>query len=81
MIITQTGKITHNLYMLANEAMPIFLLDGDNPAIFDAGLAFLGDIYVQAIKEVLGNRTPAYCFLTHSYTKTYREFNQLVLSL
>jgi glyoxylase-like metal-dependent hydrolase (beta-lactamase superfamily II) len=47
--------------------MPVYLLDGDKPAIFDAGLAFLGDIYVQAIKEVLGSRAPAYCFLTHSH--------------
>lgn len=67
MIITKIGKITRDLYMLADNAMPVYLLDGDKPALFDAGLAFLGDIYVQAIKEVLGSRTPAYCFLTHSH--------------
>jgi glyoxylase-like metal-dependent hydrolase (beta-lactamase superfamily II) len=67
MIITRTGKISHDLYMLASDAMPVYLLDGDKPALFDAGLAFLGDIYVQAIKEVLGSRTPVYCFLTHSH--------------
>jgi glyoxylase-like metal-dependent hydrolase (beta-lactamase superfamily II) len=67
MIIIGTGKISHDLYMLANNAIPVYLLDGDKPALFDAGLAFLGDIYVQAIKEILGSRTPAYCFLTHSH--------------
>jgi glyoxylase-like metal-dependent hydrolase (beta-lactamase superfamily II) len=35
--------------------------------IFDAGLSFLGDLYVNAVKTVLGERTPAYCLLTHSH--------------
>ena len=67
MIIDSTGKIAEDLYMLGTPYMPMYLLDAEQPAIFDAGLSFLGDMYVDAVKEVLGERQPAYCFLTHSH--------------
>ncbi|UCF93152.1 MAG: MBL fold metallo-hydrolase [Desulfobacterales bacterium] len=67
MIINQTGEIIPGLYMLGIPAMPVYLRDGENPAIFDAGLAFLGEAYATAVKEILGPRPPAYCFLTHSH--------------
>jgi len=66
-IIHFTGKIADDLYMLGTPYMPIYLLDAERPAIFDAGLAFLGNLYVEAIKGVLGDRQPAYCCLTHSH--------------
>ncbi len=53
--------------MLGNPAIPIYLLDGDNPVIIDAGFSFFGHHYADAISEVLGSRTPAYCLLTHSH--------------
>jgi 2-aminobenzoylacetyl-CoA thioesterase len=53
--------------MLGNPAVPVYLLDGENPAIIDAGFSFLGHHYAAAISEVLGSRTPAYCLLTHSH--------------
>ncbi len=67
MIITQTGKIINNLYMLGTPAMPVWLLDTDKPAIFDAGLAFLGPLYAEEIRKILGTRPLEYCFLTHSH--------------
>jgi 2-aminobenzoylacetyl-CoA thioesterase len=67
LIIEQTGCIVDKLYMLGNPAVPVFLLDGENPAIIDAGFSFLGHLYASAISEVLGTRTPAYCLLTHSH--------------
>ena len=67
MIIEQTGRVVDRLYMLGNPAIPVYLLDGENPAIFDAGFSFLGHHYAAAISEVLGSRTPAYCLLTHSH--------------
>jgi glyoxylase-like metal-dependent hydrolase (beta-lactamase superfamily II) len=67
LIIDQTGCVVDRLYMLGNAAVPIYLLDGENPAIIDAGFSFLGYHYAAAISEVLGNRTPAYCLLTHSH--------------
>jgi 2-aminobenzoylacetyl-CoA thioesterase len=53
--------------MLGNAAVPVYLLDGEYPAIFDAGFSFLGHHYAAAISEVLGSRAPAYCLLTHSH--------------
>ncbi len=47
--------------------MPVYLLDGEKPAIFDAGLAFLGKIYADGIRQVLGRPESRYCFLTHSH--------------
>ena len=67
MIIEQTGCVVDRLYMLGNPAVPVYLLDGENPAIIDAGFSFLGHLYAAAISEVLGSRTPAYCLLTHSH--------------
>ena len=67
MIIEQTGRVVDRLYMLGNPAVPVYLLDGENPAIIDAGFSFLGHHYAAAISEVLGSRTPAYCLLTHSH--------------
>lgn len=67
MIIQQTGRILDNLYMLGNPSIPVYLLDGDKPAIFDAGFSFLGHHYAEAISEVLKERSPSYCILTHSH--------------
>lgn len=53
--------------MLGDPAIPVYLLDGECPAIIDAGFSFLGHRYAAAISEVLGSRTPAYCLLTHSH--------------
>jgi 2-aminobenzoylacetyl-CoA thioesterase len=67
LIIEQTGCIVDRLYMLGNAAVPVYLMDGENPAIIDAGFSFLGHHYAAAISEVLGSRTPTYCLLTHSH--------------
>lgn len=67
MVFDKTGKITNNLYMLGIPAMPVYLMDADKPAVFDAGLAFLGQRYVEDIKKILGPRPLEYCFLTHSH--------------
>jgi len=67
LIIQQTGRVVDRLYMLGNPDIPVYLLDGEHPAIIDAGFSFLGHHYASAISEVLGSRTPAYCLLTHSH--------------
>ena len=67
MIINNTGQIIEGLYMVGTPAMPVYLLDGEKPAIFDAGLAFFGKIYADGIRQVLGRRNLQYCFLTHSH--------------
>ena len=67
MIVNNSGKIIDGLYMVGPPAMPVYLLDGENPAIFDAGLAFLGKMYKDGIRQIIGNRKVKYCFLTHSH--------------
>jgi glyoxylase-like metal-dependent hydrolase (beta-lactamase superfamily II) len=66
-IINNTGEIIENLYMLGHPVAPVYLLNGDRPAIFDTGLTCLGEVYVGEIKKVLGSRQPLYCFITHSH--------------
>ncbi len=67
MIIDKIGHISGPLYMLGIPVIPVFLLDGRNPAIIDAGFYTLGEMYVRALKEILQDRQPAYCLLTHSH--------------
>jgi len=53
LIINRTGKIIDDLYMVGHPAMPVYLLDGEKPAIFDAGLAFLGNLYTDEIRQII----------------------------
>jgi glyoxylase-like metal-dependent hydrolase (beta-lactamase superfamily II) len=67
MIFENTGKIIDDLYMVGIPEMPVYLLDGEKPAIFDAGLTFLGHMYAKNIREIIGSRDLHYCFLSHSH--------------
>jgi len=67
MIINNTGKITKDFYSIGHPAIPVYLIDGVRPVIFDAGFAFLGEIYAKEIKNILGDRQPEYLFLTHAH--------------
>lgn len=65
MVIDTIGHIQNNVYKLGFDECPIFLLDGPEPAIFDAGVSCAGKIYVEEIRTVLGDRQPSFLFLTH----------------
>ena len=67
MLVDQIGEIADGVYMLGHRAVPVFLVDGDRPVLFDAGMAFLGPEYARQIRDVLHDRQPAWCFLTHSH--------------
>jgi len=67
MIINKTGQIIEDFYSIGHPAIPVFLMDGVRPLIFDAGFAFLGEIYVRELKKILGDRQPEYLFLTHAH--------------
>jgi glyoxylase-like metal-dependent hydrolase (beta-lactamase superfamily II) len=67
MIFKNTGRLLDDFYMVGHPAMPVYLLDGQRPAIFDAGLAFLGRFYADGIREIVGPRDLHYCFLSHSH--------------
>lgn len=67
MRIERTGKITDDFYALGNEAVPVYLLNGSVPVLFDAGFTVFFHLYEADIRRVLGNRSPAYLFLTHTH--------------
>ena len=67
MRIDHAGKITDDFYVMGDPAMPVYLLDGPAPVLFDAGLTSLCRLYEKDIRKVLGKRSPAYLFLTHSH--------------
>jgi glyoxylase-like metal-dependent hydrolase (beta-lactamase superfamily II) len=66
-VIEQIGEIAPGIHMLGHRAAPIFLVDGEHPALFDGGMAFLAPHYGRQIRKVLGDRQPSSCFLTHSH--------------
>lgn len=65
MIISSTGQIRDNFYLLGHPGYPIFLLDAPKPVLFEAGVCFAGNIYVEDIRSILGSRQPSVLFLTH----------------
>ncbi len=67
MIINKTGQIIEDFYSIGHPAIPVFLMDGVCPLIFDAGITFLGEIYAKEIKKILGSRQVEYLFLTHAH--------------
>lgn len=67
MIIEKTGRIIDEFYVIGPPTMPLFLMDGTAPVLFDAGCATLARRYEKDIKAVMGARAPAYLFLTHAH--------------
>jgi glyoxylase-like metal-dependent hydrolase (beta-lactamase superfamily II) len=66
-IFSQTGKICDDFFVVGHPAVPVYLLDGPEPVIFDAGFTLLGELYTTEIEKILGSRAPAFCFLTHAH--------------
>lgn len=67
MRITDSGKIAPNFYVTGPPGVPVYLLDGPRPALFDAGMSAYALAYINDIRAVLGERPPAYLFLTHAH--------------
>jgi 2-aminobenzoylacetyl-CoA thioesterase len=68
MIKESTGKIAPEFYALGSSALPAYLLMGGTPVLFDAGMTFLGPLYLQELKQYLGDVDRlSYLFLTHSH--------------
>jgi len=64
---SQTGKVIDNFYVVGNSTVPVYLLDGPTPVLFDAGLTAMARMYEADLRKILGHRAPAYLFLTHSH--------------
>ena len=67
MIIQETGEICNGFYVIGSAGVPVYLLDGPVPVLFDAGLTAGSFLYEAGIRQVLGERVPEYLFLTHSH--------------
>ena len=67
LIIHRAGEIYPGFHALHPIDVPVFLLEGSQPAFFDAGFACLGRTYADQIRGLLAGRSPAFCFLTHSH--------------
>ena len=65
MIVTTTGRIADDFHVLGQSSFPTHLLNGRHPALFEAGLACLGPVYLRDVRGLLGRKAPAYLFLTH----------------
>ena len=61
------AKITDNFYCLGPSAVPSYLLDGEHPIIFDAGIYIFGEHYWREICRLMGERRPEYLFITHAH--------------
>jgi glyoxylase-like metal-dependent hydrolase (beta-lactamase superfamily II) len=62
---SKPAGITDNFYCLGPVSVPSFLLDGDHPIMFDAGVYIFGEYYLREILRIMGDRRPEYLFLTH----------------
>ncbi|MBN1277693.1 MAG: MBL fold metallo-hydrolase [Deltaproteobacteria bacterium] len=67
MRISKTGEISDSFYVVGSYQVPVYLLDGPVPVLFDAGFSALAPLYLRDIKKILGDRTPALLLLTHAH--------------
>jgi 2-aminobenzoylacetyl-CoA thioesterase len=63
----KTGKIEEDFYVVGYASVPVYLLDGPMPVLFDAGVTVMARSYEKDLRRILGRREPAYLFLTHSH--------------
>ncbi|HSV98186.1 MAG TPA: MBL fold metallo-hydrolase [Spirochaetota bacterium] len=59
------AKIAGNFYCLGPAPVPSFLLDGEHPVMFEAGIYRFGPHYYDRIVKIMGERRPEYLFMTH----------------
>ncbi len=59
------AKIAENFYCLGPASVPSFLLDGDHPVMFEAGIYLFGSHYYDQIASIMKERRPECLLLTH----------------
>ncbi len=59
------ARISDNFYCLGPAPVPSFLLDGERPVMFEAGIYLFGPHYYDQLQRILGERRPACLLLTH----------------
>jgi 2-aminobenzoylacetyl-CoA thioesterase len=60
-------QISDNLYCLGPQMVPAYLLDGETPIMFDAGVYFVGEHYKAELDKILKGRPLSYLFLSHMH--------------
>ncbi|NPU86228.1 MAG: MBL fold metallo-hydrolase [Syntrophaceae bacterium] len=68
MIIKSEGKLAEGLYAIGGPHLPAYLLAGETPVLFDAGMTFMGPTYRKDLQDRLGDagRLRFVC-LTHAH--------------
>ncbi|HRT61465.1 MAG TPA: MBL fold metallo-hydrolase [Syntrophales bacterium] len=68
MILERTGQIAEGLYSIGDKDIPAWLLMSGTPALFDAGITFMGPRYLAELRERLGDvQRLGWLLLTHSH--------------
>lgn len=68
MIIRKAGPIVEGLYALADIDLPAWLVAAETPALFDAGITFMGPSYLREIRQHLGDeKRLRWVFITHAH--------------
>ncbi len=67
MRFVETGKVARDFYVVGHSGIPVYLLDGPRPILFDAGVSAYTNAYIRDIRAILGPRKPACLFLTHAH--------------
>ncbi len=68
MIIEKAGTIVDGLHALGHIDIPAYLVTAPAPALFDAGITFMGPTYLKEIRSILGNEKRLdWLFITHSH--------------
>ncbi len=67
MRIFESGQAAPDFYVTGPPGVPVYLLDGARPALFDAGISAYAPAYIEDIRAALGERPPAFLFLTHAH--------------
>ncbi|HOD34612.1 MAG TPA: MBL fold metallo-hydrolase [Syntrophales bacterium] len=68
MILETKGRIAEGLFSIGDKDIPTWLLMSGTPALFDAGITFMGPRYLADLREHLGDvQRLGWLFLTHSH--------------
>ncbi|NNF98114.1 MAG: MBL fold metallo-hydrolase [Desulfobacteraceae bacterium] len=62
-----TGKITDGFHVAGSAAVPVYVVNGETPILFDAGFTALQHHYIAHIRKILDKRPPAFLFITHAH--------------
>ncbi|MDI9569753.1 MAG: MBL fold metallo-hydrolase [Pseudomonadota bacterium] len=68
MIVTSRGRLQEFIHAIGAAELPGYLVTGAMPVLFDAGMTFMGPLYMAELKEILtDSNLPRRLFLTHSH--------------